>query len=85
MINQLSQNPPTLGQYTHNKTSGAVEIINVKFKDTTAQEFTGFNNQQMSHNDPSLGIIVDDRKSVDKTSNDSPSRLYMRSLMEHSN
>lgn len=28
---------------------------------------------------------MEDRRSVDKTSTDSPSRLYMRSLMDHSN
>lgn len=30
-------------------------------------------------------MLIDERKSVDKTSIDSPSRLYMKSLMDHSN
>lgn len=29
-------------------------------------------------------MLPDERRSVDKASNESPSRLYMRSLMDHS-
>eukprot|EP00347_Sterkiella_histriomuscorum_P021940 403332242 len=80
-------------QQSHNNnyslSSQGVEAVNVKLKDQTFQDFPNAGSSIQNSSAYNEGInhhlhLMDERRSVDKASNDSPSRLHMRSLMDHS-